>query len=1018
MQCPSCGSPVVPENARFCRRCGAAIPRATTCSICGGEIATGSRFCRNCGAEVDPNAPPPAIAPHMQPRARKADRRNVAAALITAAAFLVAEGLAAAAFFVLRGDDEQGGETTPAGTTTGLVESALGSGSVEATPGEGGTLDAGLARVEIRPLALAANATVSATLNADRSLDITMDPPGPLLVPAHVTLPLPAGAEAGEDPSKWPVVLLESPGQDPLVLEPEAVSDNTFDVLLPHFSKATPMLQGAANARAGGAAPGNGTSYMPATIRASVSLPETGDPEAQVGQMLVNVAAAARTTVHGGVPEMEGGQLAPGWERFKRLKVRIYDTKENLRIGMLPIGEGEIVNGQPVTVPLSVNWGPEQLRAAFIRLEDEEGRLLVVRSIALPNGKYWKTLSCTETADNGDFTIHYLWDPRSIGYPDTGYTPEAVAKDGVPARVFDACNALTYAYNTYQSPRWFGSANAPSLPMDVWLQPWRENESGNVRNWISLRTSPGTFDEFKRDAALEMAHRFHHQYSIGYGGAWFHDASAEYLANRIYDSDEAVARFIGLSPAWISSGLMDGGDIDAYSASSFLAYLSSVYDINIAKLWTEGASGFAQFRSWQSYLDSLLRPKTSKVGLSKAWDDFSKIYLVDHSPWGDWSGAALDSVFVARGSITLGSGKALYAVNKRPVPYLSGGSALVKFSGAPSATIVYRVTLQGSRRWAHYWVNPGAEIDGRAQEIRLDDSRPPRASGSVRVGATRDSFDAKGVLRLTYSIGDYEGSTPVTDELLFEAWALPEPTGVEQSDVGGILKWPASPAETLSDNNKRDLFDGYELVAQKADGKWAVLQRIAGGKDSYEYSIDAGALAKAGATLPVCVRVRDILGNSGTEGCPAAAAKSWTITSATFAEAGEIKEPSMVNHGLAYWRKAEANPTACRIDIEDWKAGTEVVLSCVFVPGCAAALDCFTWPLATNRTDLQGTLSLTPTAIKGDLCSSPAGSTCLQQTHINAAISGNQMTGEFGIYSSYTGTSGTITFNFTAVPKR
>ncbi len=49
---------------------------------------------------------------------------------------------------------------------------------------------------------------------------------------------------------------------------------------------------------------------------------------------------------------------------------------------------------------------------------------------------------------------------------------------------------------------------------------------------------------------------------------------------------------------------------------------------------------------------------------------------------------------------------------------------------------------------------------------------------------------------------------------------------------------------------------------------------------------------------------------------------------------------------------------------------------------------------------------------------SPAGSTCLQQTHINAAISGNQMTGEFGIYSSYAGTSGTITFNFTAVPKR
>ena len=1016
MQCQACGS-IVGENARFCRACGEPISRSRNCPLCESEVGSSARFCRKCGASLDS-----AAAPVVERGTVQTGRARGRSLPIIGGALVVVFLLAVAGLFVFMTRGEEGG--TPAspvvpGSSTTLVASSLGSGSVQASPEQGGVVTAGIARVEIRPLALAEPATISATLNADRSLDISIEPQAALRVPALVTLPLPAGAEAGEDPSKWPVVLLESPGQDPLVIEPDAVSDSTFAVLVPHFSKATPMLQGAANAKVGGASAGSGKPFMPAVIDAKVGLPENNDPGAEVSQVLITVSAKARTSENGGVPKMDGGQLGAGWERFGRLRVRVYESTEGLKAGALPIADQELTNGGPITFPVSVRWGDDPLRAAYIRLEDEAGRLLVVRSLVLPNGKYWKELACSGAGDYEEFNVHYLWDPRSTGFPDANYAANAAAKGLVPARVFDSCEALTYAYRLYKNPRWFGAGNLPSMPMEVWLQPWRENESGNVRNWISLRTSAGNYDEFKRDAAHEMAHRFQHQYSIGYGGGWFHDASAEYLANRIYGPDEEIARFIGLSPAWITNGMMDGGDIDAYSASSFLAYLSSTYGINVAKLWTEGATGLGNLQSWQSYLDAVLRPKTNNVGISKAWDDFSRAYLVDHSTWGDWTGADLDSVFVARGNLTLGGGKPYYGINRRPVPYLSAGGVLVKFSGAPSATIVYRVALSSSR-WSHYWLNPGVVIDGRGEPISLDDTRPPSKSGSFKLGATKDSIDDRGVARLTYSFGDFEGGDAKNSELVVEAWALPEVVGVEQSDVGGLLKWPASPVEKMADNEKRSLFDGYEVVAQRKDrpGTWAVLQTEAGGKENYEYTIDAAALARAGATLPVCIRVKDVLGNAGTEGCPSAGATSFQITGATFAEAGVIKEPLMVNVGLPYWRHAEANPTACRIDIEDWKDGREVVLSCVFVPGCAADQDCFTWPLATNQTGLVGNVSVTPAGIEGELCNGLSGGDCVQRMSIDATFSAGQLTGTFGIYSSYAGTSGTITFNFTATPKR
>ena len=66
--CPSCGQPNLPGK-RFCRHCGAALPRA--CPSCGAAVLSDARFCDDCGAplastasQVAPPAPtPPEPAP-------------------------------------------------------------------------------------------------------------------------------------------------------------------------------------------------------------------------------------------------------------------------------------------------------------------------------------------------------------------------------------------------------------------------------------------------------------------------------------------------------------------------------------------------------------------------------------------------------------------------------------------------------------------------------------------------------------------------------------------------------------------------------------------------------------------------------------------------------------------------------------------------------------------------------------------------------------------------------------------
>lgn len=51
MQCPACET-ALPEGARFCNVCGAAIPQQTICAQCGQPVKPGQKFCMNCGAPI------------------------------------------------------------------------------------------------------------------------------------------------------------------------------------------------------------------------------------------------------------------------------------------------------------------------------------------------------------------------------------------------------------------------------------------------------------------------------------------------------------------------------------------------------------------------------------------------------------------------------------------------------------------------------------------------------------------------------------------------------------------------------------------------------------------------------------------------------------------------------------------------------------------------------------------------------------------------------------------------------
>lgn len=51
MRCPSCQA-TLPDNARFCNVCGAAILQQVACPTCGAAVGAGQRFCMKCGTRI------------------------------------------------------------------------------------------------------------------------------------------------------------------------------------------------------------------------------------------------------------------------------------------------------------------------------------------------------------------------------------------------------------------------------------------------------------------------------------------------------------------------------------------------------------------------------------------------------------------------------------------------------------------------------------------------------------------------------------------------------------------------------------------------------------------------------------------------------------------------------------------------------------------------------------------------------------------------------------------------------
>jgi membrane protease subunit (stomatin/prohibitin family) len=55
-KCPQCQARL-PEDARFCFRCGTPVVKGQVCSSCGQDLPADARFCHNCGQEMKKNKP-------------------------------------------------------------------------------------------------------------------------------------------------------------------------------------------------------------------------------------------------------------------------------------------------------------------------------------------------------------------------------------------------------------------------------------------------------------------------------------------------------------------------------------------------------------------------------------------------------------------------------------------------------------------------------------------------------------------------------------------------------------------------------------------------------------------------------------------------------------------------------------------------------------------------------------------------------------------------------------------------
>jgi hypothetical protein len=854
------------------------------------------------GAPAAPWPAPPA------PRPRLSRGRKVAIAVTVAVGVL---GQAAFAVWLLQRDTgtgvesgSGGGAVDGAGTTTAVA----GTATMPVTPDEGGAVEVGPVRVWLEPQSVARPATVGVSVAADGAIGLTMEPPQVLARPAGVIVPMPPGAKLGDDPQRWPVVLLLSEDAEPLVLALDGIAPGGLAVSVPHFSTVIPTTVDDARRRLADLGRNLADAvgqFAPGNLSVNVQLPETSSTSNWTSAVNLQVVALTGGPQPRG-PELEGGRLKPEWFAFDGLKVVVEcqwvqpDGREEVqRLGEFPLANGAAkVTVDAGSVPSSAGDAP--FRVFLVHLTTADGRMITTRSVSAPAGAYWGVHTCKRRDGTTAADISYLRDPANSQYADHGYSSstQPARQDGeaVPAMAIDLCTAFNDSFDKLSAI--FGKP--PALPMKVVLQPWRESQARWAwvgRNAIEIQSRGcGDYDELKTAVAHETAHQFQFMQSSAYFGAgqWFHETSAEYYAHHIWDpgpGDAEVGKFASRRQAdagWIGHGLQSPSDLDNYPASSFLAYLAHARGVTIFLIW----SGSSRTEGWVAAIDRAgLGGSGDGSAVGEAWGAFARAYLIDHSLWAGsvgWDSVDVDSALRASGGglilLSPKSGSATRAVTLHAAdrhveaPALSAGGQTVRWrpSAGESATIVVRLHARNGRGWLGRL--PGTEADGRpgiemsaissAGTVVGDDVVDVFALGAkqARPASFPPDYDDTAVRYVWW----YTDVSAGSGALGFEAWAIPELLDVklepassgQQPGTAGQgpamrLTWTPSPLE-----QEPELFGGYEIVLRDRSGTETIVGREGAGVAQFLVEPPPGITLDA-----ACVRVRDGENHLGPLAC-------------------------------------------------------------------------------------------------------------------------------------------------------
>jgi hypothetical protein len=740
----------------------------------------------------------------------------------------------------------------PAGAA--LDPSRCGRGVAVISPGAALALRAGAASVEAPRGAFAFAGRLEAELRPDGSLAIALSPAQEPAFPAEVTLPLPPGADPA-DPfgPRGPVAVLLSEGRRPLLLRPESLGPDWMRLRVPHFSTVWPAVYDDAAVwmkKQGQTLGALVSKSSPALLNVvSIRRPKSFSAGADVSSIEISVQAA---TANGAPPDDAAKPF------FAGLKVRVCRA-DDVELGAAALdakGRGVLT-----VAPEQPGPGKPPVLTVVLSLLAADGSLITTTTVTLPAGKLWASTDCVDPGAPGKpkrFTIYYLA-PRGLSDdPDYGYTGRSGAAGGVPARALDACAALLFAHEAYRDRELRDPAGAPG-ETDVWLQPWEESEASRYRDYIMPKTmAPDGFDTFKVSAAHELAHRFQHQYSWGYVGGWFHDASAEFLANKVFGYGTDVSRLtLSTQPDWLHQGMMSGAGLAAYGYSSFLAFAADRYGVEIGRLWPTASNA----SSWGAVLDAQLKAKGS--GLGDAFERFARVWLVDHQ-WGSgWAEPAVASMIalVLRANDFAFNGGKLRVRASLPIAYLSAGGMAVSWrgTGGEGASVFGRIAAPAGKGFIG--LCPGEQVSGQPCRAFGIAGGGSVAAGTEKIaftlGTSPGAIDGSGA-RVVYWYTDWSNLSASAGTIEADLWAIPQPAGLQLADdpaKGKILSWGPSPLE-----REKELFKDYRVELR--DGAGSVI--FESSETAARLALPADAVGKA---QEACVRARDAEGNAGPEAC-------------------------------------------------------------------------------------------------------------------------------------------------------